>query len=116
MSTIGVLGTGRAGHSFARALARAGHSVIVSGRGSEREVAAPHSPPRVAYLRTALPEADIVVIATSGTATRERPSSFRDRLAGRITRLVQTLDIRLSGDDEPEQTAGGRGQGSLARP
>jgi NAD(P)-dependent dehydrogenase (short-subunit alcohol dehydrogenase family) len=88
MSTIGVLGTGRAGHSFARALARAGHSVIVSSRGSEKEVAALHSP-----LRGAVSEADNVVNATSGVAIRERPSSFSDRLAEGITRLVQTLDI-----------------------
>ncbi|MFI5758988.1 NADPH-dependent F420 reductase [Streptomyces sp. NPDC051569] len=88
MTTIGILGTGRVGSNLARALAAAGHTVILGRRAADEETEAREAGVdqsiRFADQRTAARTADIVINATPGDTTLERLRGFQAELAGKI--------------------------------
>ena len=99
MSTIGILGTGRVGANLARALAAAGHTVVL---GSQRPAAEHGGEPfpvsvSITDQPTAARTAEVVINATPGESSLERLSELRDQLAGKI--LVDVSNATRSADD-----------------
>lgn len=99
MTTIGILGAGRVGTNLARALALAGHDVVVGRRdtASPAGTAVQEAGVRVTGQRDAAAGADIVIHATPGDTAVERLSALEKELAGKI--LIDVANATQDGPD-----------------
>ncbi|MEU4893346.1 NAD(P)-binding domain-containing protein [Streptomyces sp. NPDC044780] len=101
MTSIGILGTGRVGSGLARALAAAGHEVVLGHRRPPEETAArdtdPARPLRHTDQRTTAATTDIVLNATPGDTSLERLSALEAELAGKI--LIDVSNATHHGPD-----------------
>jgi 8-hydroxy-5-deazaflavin:NADPH oxidoreductase len=84
MTRIGVIGSGNIGATVGEAWQRAGHDVVYGSRSPE--------PPRTVAIADAIAEAEVVLLATPGSAVPQVLAEHGAALAGRVV-IDATNDI-----------------------